>query len=615
MATEFDAQNLVHSLEQGKGRWWIWLLVAIIGSSTLFMLHIWINPMNQQGGYSPFFRGLTNARGMEQAVIARELSKGNGFQTKVITPAAINLMEQKKGPNSFNELIKYDADAGFATVPDFYHAPLWPWLNSIMFRTVVSLNDAIKWRTDETGRPDYWKMRKTDMMHPADRLIASMAAVLLLLGITVNYFTGCLLFDKRLSLFCVGLCLLCEHLWEICFTGQPQMLLFFLFSCAMHCFVRALMAKSEGGNTMIWNSLAGLCLGLMCLTHMISLWVVFGALVWVGFAFRPKYAEPAIMLGLVLACVLPWMFRTHAVSGSWFGTAKLADQFQVRGTESQIMRQLNKPDEAIEPLQRRAKMQVQIDMQASGFIGHVGGIIAAPIFFLAMLHIFKKREVASFRWAILLMWLFAAVGMAWLGLDGSAHHASDIYLIFIPFMTFYGLGLILMMWSKLEINIRILNIILGCVPFVVSAMPMVRAFTDPPRFNVVFPPYYPLGIADLSDWFDQRDIICTDMPWATAWYADRNSLWLPQTITDFNELNDFRFNSRITALFLTPESGYRGMLNEVIGEGGEYREWGEFIMRIARANSNFPLPAKKFLGPKLHYVLYADRNRWDARND
>lgn len=614
MASELEAQQFVHSLEHGKGKWWVWLLVAFFGTAVLFIFHIWINPLNKQGGQAPFFRGLTDARGIEQAVIARELARGNGFQTKVIVPAAIDLMEKKKGDKAFNELIKFDADAGFATVPDIYHAPLWPWVNSLVLRTAVGMNESLKWRTDEAGKPNYWRMQQTEVVHPADRLIATSAAVLMLLGILVNYFTGTLLFDRRLSLFCAGLCLLCEHLWEVCFTGQPQMLLFFLFSCAMHCFLRALIARQEGKTTLVWNSVAGIFLGLMMLTHMISTFVVIGALIWVGFAFRPRYEQPAIILALVLIFTVPWLVRTKNICGDAFGTAGLVNQFQIRGTESQIMRKLNKEDDAIEPLHRQGKLQVQIGMQSGQFLRYMGGIVAAPIFFLALLHIFKRKEVSSFRWGIFWMWGFAVLGMAYLGLDGAVHHASNIHMIFIPFLTFYGLGLILMMWSRLEINIRLINIMLAMIPFVLSVLPMVRAFTDPPRQPVIFPPYYPPIIVKIGDWFDQRDIICTDMPWATAWYADRNSLWLPQSITDFDELNTYRFNLRVTALLLTPETGYRGLLNEVAGEGGEFREWRDFIMRNPRAHSNFALKAALPF-PTIHYILFADRNRWDARND
>jgi hypothetical protein len=277
------------------------------------------------------------------------------------------------------------------------------------------------------------------------------------------------------------------------------------------------------------------------------------------------------------------------------------------------MRQLGKPDESIEPLHRRGKIQGQLEQQSGSILQRLGGVVAAPLFFLALLHIFKRPEVASFRWGIFWMFMFSVLGMAYLGLDGSTHHASDIYMLFIPFLSFYGIGLILMMWSRLEINIRLINIMLAMIPFLLSVMPMVRAFMDPPKWRFMFPPYYPKVIEMLSDNFDQRDIICSDMPWAVAWYADRNSLWLPQSITDFNELNDYRFSQKVTGLFLTPESGYRGLLNEIAGDNGEYREWAQFIMRTPRANSNFPLKAARQL--PLNYILFADRDRWTQRND
>ena len=148
-----------------------------------------------------------------------------------------------------------------------------------------------------------------------------------------------------------------------------------------------------------------------------------------------------------------------------------------------------------------------------------------------------------------------------------------------------------------------------------TAFPLLNKYTDPPRLGMMFPPYYPRGLAELSEWYGEGDIICSDMPWATAWYADRRSLWLPLTIPDFNELNDFRFNGRITGLLFTPVTGFRGLLNDV--GVGEYKEWRMFIMRDPRAASNFPLKAARpiFVGNAAHYLLFADRDRWTPRND
>ena len=63
-------------------------------------------------------------------------------------------------------------------------------------------------------------------------------------------------------------------------------------------------------------------------------------------------------------------------------------------------------------------------------------------------------------------------------IDAGGVSANDLTFgltyAFIPFMTFYGLGLILMLWSRLEINIRIINISLGAD----STMPFIAGFLE-----------------------------------------------------------------------------------------------------------------------------------------
>jgi hypothetical protein len=188
-------------------------------------------------------------------------------------------------------------------------------------------------------------------------------------------------------------------------------------------------------------------------------------------------------------------------------------------------------------------------------------------------------------------------------------------------MIFYGLALVLVLWSRVTVQDRelsrlpIFNVSFQVGLVALAAFPLLNRYTDPPRIGFQWPPYYPQGLALLNDWYTERDIICSDMPWATAWYADRKSLWLPMSLPDFNELNDFKFNSRVTGLFFTPVTGFRGLLSEV--GTGEFREWRAFIMRDPRAATNFPLKAAKGIpiAGAANYLLFADRDRWTERND
>jgi hypothetical protein len=105
-----------------------------------------------------------------------------------------------------------------------------------------------------------------------------------------------------------------------------------------------------------------------------------------------------------------------------------------------------------------------------------------------------------------------------------------------------------------------------------------------------------------------------DRPWFLT-YSPQLTLDTANAVTSVNELNDFKFNSRVTGLLFTPVTGFRGLLSDV--GVGEYREWRAFIMRDPRAATNFPLKAARgiaFAGAA-HYLLFSDRDRWTERND
>jgi hypothetical protein len=290
------------------------------------------------------------------------------------------------------------------------------------------------------------------------------------------------------------------------------------------------------------------------------------------------------------------------------------------------MRTLKEPDENFQPTNYTNKILGQTLSQLDRLYGHLGKIPTALFFFLALFHAFRKPETRSLRWGLMLMWLFAVFGMSFFGFGDydllAQSQANDIHLIFIPLFAAYGLALLLNMWSRVEVEgrplstIRFANTGLTTVIIVVSGMPLLSRFISPPESATVFPPYYPPYLANLSDWYTEKDVICSDMPWGVAWYADRKSLWLPLARRDFDKLNSFTFNYGITGLFLTPVTGFRGLLSDV--GAGEFSEWAPFIMRDAKLRGNFPLSVTVGMNfgrgaYSSHYFLYSDRDRWTER--
>ena len=101
----------------------------------------------------------------------------------------------------------------------------------------------------------------------------------------------------------------------------------------------------------------------------------------------------------------------------------------------------------------------------------------------------------------------------------------------------------------------------------------------PSNFNYHWPYYYPRGLASIHSCVDEKEVIVTDIPWATAWYADRVSIWLPKNKKQFYELMKYSRdkNEEIAGILITPTSLHQPLMNII---GGENEDWQDIILRL-----------------------------------
>ncbi|MEI8342101.1 MAG: glycosyltransferase family 39 protein [Verrucomicrobiota bacterium] len=575
--TETGVQSMVHAMEEGSWVSKLRFVLLLAGICAVFSIFIFAQ-----------FRGLSHAKAMDQAQIAREIARGNGFSTKFIRPAALRQFEMNKGALPGNN------------IPDTYNAPLNPLVNSIFLRMAKNT----------------WQMSPKDLVYTSDRVIASVSMILFLLSVAVNYIIAKRLFDRRLALLGMGLILVADVFWKFSLSGLPQMLMLFIFSGCTFALVRALEARQEGKKTLGWIALAGALFGLLALTHGLTIWIFAGALIYVAILFRPLGRDALVMLAVFTLIFTPWMVRNYKVCGSPFGLAPYSAIYQIRGTESSIMRSMMLNFADVNPTTFRNKIQNQIVDQMAKLFNFLGKSLIAPVFFLALLHLFKMPVTGIFRWGVLLMWIMAVLGMSVFGVNGDEGElqANDLHVLFIPLMIFYGLAFVLVLWTRLEINVRLVRISFLVLIFLVSGFPLLSALISPPAGRVQWPPYVPPFIAILNVWTSEDEIIASDMPWGVAWYADRKSLWIPNTINDFIALNDYnQLGGRIVGLYLTPVTGNQPFVQGVMN--GEYKEWAAFITRNIGALKDFPLRASTPLPLNGECVLYSDRDRWSLKTD
>jgi hypothetical protein len=386
----------------------------------------------------------------------------------------------------------------------------------------------------------------------------------------------------------------------------------------VHTFFRAVQARCEEKSPLRWIVATGAFFGLLALAHGLTIWIFGGALIFTAIYFRPHGRMAAIMFAVFMLFYGPWLVRNQIVCGTPVGLGWYSGLFEVRATsEAYEMRSMKLTLEELTPRYFRRKIQTESLRQLDELYAFLGNVLVAPVFFLALLHLFKRPDTSAFRWGVLSMWLCGFIGMGVFGFsEKDGLHANDLHVLFIPIMAFYGLALVLVMWSRLQINARVFWLtFIGAIYFI-STLPFLDQLTrllGPPAARVAWPPYIPPYIAIMNGWTNEKEIIASDMPWAVAWYADRKSLWLPHTVKDFLDLNDYgRLDGRIVGLYLTPITGNKAFVSEIMK--GEYKEWSQFITRNVNSR-DFPLKYVTAMPMENECVFYSDRDRWTNRED
>lgn len=567
MATENSIQNFVHKLEEGGWARWIQIILLLAAFGGVSVKLIFFD-----------FRGLSDAKGMDQAQISREVTKGHGFSTRFIRPLAIR--QFRENLDDFPE----------PHVPDTYHAPLGPVVNALPLWLTGSLK-AIS-RDQSNYRPD--------------QMIVALALLFFLLGVWLNFLALRRLFDPRIAWIVAGLMLVCADFYELAQTGLPQMLMFALFGGCALTLVRALEAYHGGCGPTWWLAACAVLFGLLALAHALTIWLFVGVLIFVAVAFRPRGRDAGIMAALFLVIYAPWLVRTYSVSGSPFGLAGYTLMAGAAVEESAMMRDLDKtPSVSIGSLRR--KVQSQLGLQLSNLYGNLGRCVAAPIFFLALLHAFKRPDTRVLLWGVLLMFVCGVLGMAVFGLGAGSSNANNLYPLLLPLMAGYGMAFLFVLWGRLGLQGRILRSAFIGLVIVLSALPFVgQLLGGGPRFY--WPPYAPPVLGVVSGWTTDDEVVASDQPWAVAWYADRRSIWIPLKIQNFVDMVDYRRYGPVVGLYMTPVSGDARFIRDI--QLGEYKEWAPLVTKTIDP-AKFVLPAVVPLWSDAEILYFSDRVRWE----
>ncbi len=335
----------------------------------------------------------------------------------------------------------------------------------------------------------------------------------------------------------------------------------------------------------------GLMGALVVLSHWMGVWLVLGLASVAAWQLRPRTLCAALVLLPALLSLAAWGARNQALCGDVFGSAKATLQASlVYASDSWLLRDFsgNSPAAGAQFLVK--KMMVNFTEQVRDFYLHVGAVLPAALFFIALLHPFRRPEVRAFGWSLGIIWLFAAAGMAFTGLPMKEEDGNQLHSLFIPAMAAFGFAFLAVLrgrlgtpharsgwWSRHGLAAAVFTV--GALPMIVTLpADLTRGLGNQGGF-AHWPPYLPPQIRKIATFTTDDELVFTDLPWAVAWYADRPAVWLPMDRKQFDEMRALaeRQGVTIAGVLMTPESLRSDRVADVFS--GEYREWSRLAFR------------------------------------
>jgi hypothetical protein len=568
-------QNIVYNVDAGIGQRMIKTVIFVLLLIALMLLYTAMR-----------FRGLSDHEAMDYAQLGRNLQKSGHFTTQFIRPASLRMLEDHRGPE----------EALLIEHPDILHPPLYPALLAAGFALVKP--SFIPSNTPrEVFRPEQW------VIVPLGHLCTLLSGLLL-------YLTARALFERRVATLAVTLFFLSDAVWSMSISGLAIPFATLLVLAAVYFSVRAAQAREQDASGKAWVvhlALATLFCVLAFLTRYGTAVVVPGLALYLALSMKEGRWTYAALFVLVFALgASPWMIRNKLVSGAFLGMAPHVafngdDPMLDKAYERSLHPETSKGSRLGE-LRTRTVQNLQrfYDGQARG----IGDGILAGLFFATFFYRFAKDAAHRLRWGILLGLLLL------LGIGAVMGEATmRLAHIFWPLALIYGSAFFFILLDRLQFRFPIQRFAVVAALVATSTLPLVLTLMLP-RAGIPYPPYYAPYISHICRMLAPDELLCTDMPWATAWYGNRNSLLLPKTIDDFYEVH---FKSRlISGIYFTTVTRDRPYIRQLAN--GEFKSW--FPIQEGRIPGDFPLTQGFGLpvnSPHSDQLFLTDRARWKER--
>ena len=574
---ESTLHDIVYSIDTGTG-----LKIIRVTLYVLFLLIIVMLYTATQ------YRGLRTDEAMDYAQLGRNISLNGGLATKCVRPVSMWKMSERNP----------GGDPQVGGHPDLYHPPAYPLVLSAGF-SLFELVGIDPFQLPEAGRATSLPAEQWVIL-PVNHLFSILTG-------WIVFSLGKRLFSREVGFLGMTIYYLSNLVWQDSISGLNISMACFFVAASFHSMVVSMLNRRDGRSSLAWAVpfvLSVVFSALAFLTRYITLAAVPGIALFawlMGGRFRGGTRYAVVFVGLYLVMVSPWLYRNHAISGNPMGLAAhtaLADTS--RYPDKAFARQLHPEFTAGQvTAELKEKWVVNYSEKHESALPGLGGGVLMALFMTTFFYRFVRPQVNHLRWGIglsLLLMIFIA--------GFFSESSIDTIHVFWPFVILYGLAFFYILIDRLDLGVRLYVICLKCLIVVLSLLPLLLTIM-PPHAIPPYPPYYAPIISQVSGMLTEREVMCTDMPWATAWYGDRVSILLPKDIDDFYEINDYK--QYISGMYITTITKNKPFVKQLLD--GPEKSWLPVIS--GRTPPDFPLKQAVSLN-RQDQIFLSDRNRWST---
>ncbi|HEY5654179.1 MAG TPA: hypothetical protein VIR63_07425 [Pontiella sp.] len=575
---ESTLHDIVYSIDTGVG-----LKLLRIGLYILILLIVVMIYTATQ------FRGLKTEESMDLVQLGRNISIKDGLATKTVRPLTMWKMQQRTP----------DKDPLIFSHPDLFHPPAYPAVLAAGFKLFEAAGiDPFK--VSQSGR---------GMSMPAEQwVIIPVNHLFAILTGWMVFLLGKRLFSREIGFLGMTIYYLSNLVWKDSISGLNITMAGFFVMAAFYAMVVSMLNKRDNKSrtACLFPFFISIMLAAIAfLTRYITLAAIPGLCLFaflMSGRFRGGLRYVVAFLVLFSLLISPWLIRNYKVCGNpaaMVGYTALADSTHF--PENSLNREYQ-PELSFRSITTTLKQKWIMNYAGkhASVAPSMGGGVLMALFLTTFFYHFIRPQVNYLRWGVGLSFILMLV------LAGFFSESSvNMIHVFWPFVILYALAFFYILIDRLDLGVRLYSMGLKLLIVILAALPLGMTLMPPHTTNHPYPPYHAPIIARVATMLNEREVMCTDMPWATAWYGDRVSILLPKNLDQFYEINDYQ--QYISGLYFTGLTTDRPFAKDLLA--GAEQEWLPIFS--GRLPPDFPLKeAININQQRKDQVFFSDRNRW-----